>query len=52
MTVVKLDGNSDSTPLTIALQPARTLTGRITYADTGQPVANALIQTYNPGLHP
>ena len=44
-TVIKLDGNSESTPATIALQPARILTGRVTYADTARPVAGAMIET-------
>ena len=30
-------------PLTMALQPAQIIKGRITYADTGQPVPHALI---------
>ena len=42
--MIRLLGNPDATPLTIALQPARTLTGRVTYADTGKPALNALIQ--------
>lgn len=30
-------------PLSIALQPARTLSGRVTYADTGKPVRNVRV---------
>jgi hypothetical protein len=30
-------------PLSIALQPARTISGRVTYADTGKPVLNARV---------
>ncbi len=43
--MIRLMGKPDATPLTIALQPARTLTGRVTYADSGKPTLNALIQT-------
>ena len=32
-----------SKPIAIALQPARTIVGRVTYADTGQPVPHALV---------
>jgi hypothetical protein len=32
---------ADAKPLKVTLQPARTLTGRVTYADTGKPVAHA-----------
>ena len=31
-------------PVTMALQPAKIITGRVTYADTGQPVPHALLQ--------
>jgi RNA polymerase sigma factor (sigma-70 family) len=37
------DENSSKNPLAIALQPARTLSGRVTYADTGKPVSNVRI---------
>ena len=30
-------------PIAIALQPARTIVGRVTYADTGRPVPHALV---------
>jgi RNA polymerase sigma factor (sigma-70 family) len=36
-----IDGNLDSKQLTIALEPARIITGRITYADTGAPVPHS-----------
>jgi hypothetical protein len=35
------DAPGDTTPLTWKLQPARTLTGRVTHADTGSPVPQA-----------
>ena len=50
--MIRLMGNPDATPLTIALQPARTLTGRVTYADTNIPVANALIHTNAGAIAP
>jgi RNA polymerase sigma factor (sigma-70 family) len=34
------DENSQRKPLAVALQPARTITGRVTYADTGGPAVN------------
>ena len=37
------DENSSKKPLAIALQPARTLSGRVTYADTGKPVPNVRV---------
>ncbi len=39
--VIKVDTGPDPKPLTIALQPTRTVSGRVTYADTGQPVPHA-----------
>jgi RNA polymerase sigma factor (sigma-70 family) len=45
-----IDINTDAAltrkPLTFALQPARTLTGRITYADTGKPAPNAQLMVF------
>ena len=35
---VKLDAGSDPKKLTLALQPAQIITGRVTYADSGKPV--------------
>lgn len=40
---IKVDPGPDPKPIAIALQPARTVVGRVTYADTGQPVAHALV---------
>jgi RNA polymerase sigma factor (sigma-70 family) len=37
------DEISSKKPLAIALQPARTLSGRVTYADTGKPVPNVRV---------
>jgi RNA polymerase sigma factor (sigma-70 family) len=47
----KLLGNSVSAPITIALQPARILSGRITDAVTGRPIQNALIATYGASIY-
>jgi len=52
ITVVKLKGNSDSTSLSIALQPRRTITGRVTYADTGKPAADAVVETNSRAYAP
>jgi RNA polymerase sigma factor (sigma-70 family) len=41
---INADATSTSPPLSFALQPARTITGRVTYADTGKPVPNAEVQ--------
>jgi beta-lactamase regulating signal transducer with metallopeptidase domain/protocatechuate 3,4-dioxygenase beta subunit len=41
--MLQVDTGPDAKPITIALPPGRTVTGRITYADTGQPVPHALI---------
>ena len=40
---IKSDAASLTKPLSFALQPARTLTGRVTYADTGKPAPNARV---------
>jgi RNA polymerase sigma factor (sigma-70 family) len=47
------DGTADSKPLTMALEPARVITGRVTYADTAQPVPHALIevQSHKPNVN-
>jgi RNA polymerase sigma factor (sigma-70 family) len=42
---VDMDGASASK----ALEPARSLTGRVTYADTGKPAAHALFQIFTDG---
>ncbi len=40
---IKVDPGSDPKPIAIALQPAQTIVGRVTYADTGRPVPHALV---------
>ena len=40
---IKVDPGPDPKPIAIALQPARTIVGRVTYADTGRPVPHALV---------
>jgi RNA polymerase sigma factor (sigma-70 family) len=43
MAKLKVEDGAGSRPITVALQPAQTLTGRVTYADTGKPVPRAPI---------
>jgi protocatechuate 3,4-dioxygenase beta subunit len=38
---VETDSNAESKPLKFALEPAKVITGRVTYADTGKPVPHA-----------
>ncbi len=42
---IEVDTGADSIakPMSVALQPARTITGRVTYADTGKPVPLARV---------
>ncbi len=40
---VKTDGNDAPTEVTLALQPAAIIAGRVLTADTGQPISNAVI---------
>jgi hypothetical protein len=40
---VDTDGSSDTKNVTMAVEPARVITGRVTYADTGQPAAHAMV---------
>jgi hypothetical protein len=42
-TAVDTDEASASKPLTLALEPAKSLTGRVTYSDTGKPAAHAQV---------
>ena len=44
--VIEIDTDAVKTTktLSVALQPARTITGRVTYADTRKPVSNARVQ--------
>jgi hypothetical protein len=48
LATIKVDPGPDPKPLAIALQPARTVVGRVTYADTGQPVRHALVASGGP----
>jgi hypothetical protein len=41
--------DADAKPLKVTLQPARTLTGRVTYADTGRPAAHATVHVGGGG---
>ncbi len=40
---IRVEPGPDPKPITITVQPARSLTGRVTDADTGQPVPHALV---------
>jgi hypothetical protein len=40
---INTDADSSTKSLSLALQPARTITGRVTYADTGKPVPRARV---------
>ncbi len=40
---VRVEPGPDPKPITIAVQPARTFSGRVTDADTGRPVPHALV---------
>ncbi|MHB1556964.1 MAG: M56 family metallopeptidase [Isosphaeraceae bacterium] len=40
---IQVQPGPDARPIKIALQPAHTVTGRVTYADTGRPVPHAMI---------
>jgi hypothetical protein len=44
--VIEINTETDlsTKPLSVALQPARTMIGRVTYADTGKPAARARVQ--------
>jgi RNA polymerase sigma factor (sigma-70 family) len=41
---IETDQTSESKSLTMALAPAQIITGRVTYADTGKPVAHARLE--------
>ncbi len=41
---INTDAVSAAMPLSLALQPVRTIVGRVTYADTGKPVAHARVR--------
>jgi beta-lactamase regulating signal transducer with metallopeptidase domain len=40
---IKVDPGPDPKPIAIALQPAKTIVGRVTFADTGRPIPHALV---------
>jgi protocatechuate 3,4-dioxygenase beta subunit len=42
---IRVEPGPDPKPITIAIQPARSLTGRVTDADTGRPVPHTLVGT-------
>jgi beta-lactamase regulating signal transducer with metallopeptidase domain len=42
---IKVDPGPDPKPIVIALQPAQTIIGRVTFADTGRPVPHAVVST-------
>src|SRR5262249_6623540 len=44
------DGAPESKPLTLALEPAKVIKGRVTYADTGKPVPHAPLIVMSRGL--
>ena len=44
------DAASDTKTLTMALQPARVISGRVTYADTGKPVPHARVSVTGNNL--
>jgi beta-lactamase regulating signal transducer with metallopeptidase domain/protocatechuate 3,4-dioxygenase beta subunit len=43
ISVIKIEPGPDPKPIAITLQPARTLSGRVTFADTGRPVPHATV---------
>ena len=49
---IETDAPGDTKQLTMALQPARIITGRVTYADTGQPVPHADITVHALATYP
>ncbi len=44
--LVETDGTAGSRTVTAAMEPARVITGRITYGDTGQPVPHAIVNVW------
>lgn len=44
---IRVEPGPNPKPITIALQPARSLTGRVTDAETGQPVPHALVAAFS-----
>jgi beta-lactamase regulating signal transducer with metallopeptidase domain/protocatechuate 3,4-dioxygenase beta subunit len=41
--MIKVEPGPDATPIKLTAQPARRIVGRVTHADTGQPVPHALV---------
>jgi hypothetical protein len=48
---VETDGSSESKPITLALEPAKVITGRVIYADTGKPVPHAQLAVVTRNRH-
>jgi beta-lactamase regulating signal transducer with metallopeptidase domain len=47
ISTIQVDPGPDPRPIAIALQPARTIAGRVTYGDTGQPAPQAMVWVMN-----
>jgi beta-lactamase regulating signal transducer with metallopeptidase domain len=45
LSTIKVDPGPDPKPIAIALQPAQTIVGRVTFADTGRPVPHAVVSS-------
>ena len=46
---VETENSPEAKLVTLALRPAQIITGRVTYADTGKPVPDALLDSSMPG---
>jgi RNA polymerase sigma factor (sigma-70 family) len=44
--MIVVDADAVSKPITEAMQPAQVMTGRVTYADTGQPVPHTIVSIW------
>ncbi len=49
--LVETDGTAGSRTATAAMEPAKVITGRITYGDTGQPVPHAIVDVWAYRAH-
>ena len=49
---IETDDAAESKPMTLALEPAKIITGRVTYGDTGKPVAHAKVAVQPSGPKP
>ena len=49
---VETDDAAESKPMTLALEPAKIITGRVTYGDTGKPVVHAKVAVHARRLIP